>query len=77
MTQWRPINEIGRSESELVAVAGPRGIYLQERRIALMTQHNWLLFHELAPLPKVMQYILSEDDYEVHHDIPNEAETAE
>lgn len=65
---WRPIHEIGSSRARLVAVASPRGIFLQERRIAQMMQHNWLLYHDLEDLPDTMQYILRDDEYEVHED---------
>ena len=65
---WRPIHEIGSSRASLVVVASPRGIFLQERRIAQMMQHNWLLYHDLEELPENMQYILRDDEYEVHED---------
>lgn len=65
---WRPISEIGLSKASLVVVASPRGIFLQERRIAQMMRQNWLLYHDLEELPESMQYILRDDEYEVHED---------
>lgn len=62
---WRPIGEIGKSTSNLVAVAGPQGVYLAERKVAAMIRGNWFLFHELAPLPKRLNYVLPPDAYEV------------
>lgn len=65
MIRWRPISEIGASKAALVAVAGMQGIFLLERKSAEMTKENWLLFHELAPLPKITNYILPPDAYDV------------
>lgn len=65
---WRPINEIGQSKSKMVVAAGPRGVTIQPRHIAEMTRDYWSIFHDLAPLPSQMVYVLSEDDYEVMTD---------